>query len=122
MDVDDNDCDWEKSDLSYVDSEDDEPRDHFIARSTELDALEEAQQCDFTADISTGSNQDTLLCPQSTQANNGHQCQSTSTPIHHSANPPSRLLTADTTSIAIYYFYEDTSVIPSTSHLSLIHI
>ena len=83
-----------------------------LYRSTELDALEEAQQCDFTADISTGSNQDTLLCPQSTQANNGHQCQSTSTPIHHSANPQSRLLAADTTSIAD----EDTSAIPSTSH------
>ena len=77
LDVDDNDSDWEKSDLSCMDSVDDEPLDHFIARSTELDALEEAQQCDFTANISTGSNQDTLLCPQSPQANNDHQCQST---------------------------------------------
>ena len=49
LDVDDNDSDWETSDLSCVDSEDDKPLDHFIAKSTELDALEEAQQCDFTA-------------------------------------------------------------------------
>ena len=89
LDVDDNDSDLEKSDLSCMASEDDEPLDHFIARSTELDALEEAQQCDFTANISTGSNQDTLLCPQSPQANNDHQCQSTSTPIHHTSAIPS---------------------------------